>query len=67
MTVPAHDVAIVGDGPAARALGRACHAKRMNFDLAFEAAGIGEVRRRLYGALAAAGLGREATVVAVKP
>ena len=36
------------------ALGRACHAKRMNFDLAFEAAGIGEVRRRLYGALAAA-------------
>lgn len=49
------------------ALGRACHAKRMNFDLAFEAAGIGEVRRRLYGALAAAGLGREATVIAVKP
>jgi SAM-dependent methyltransferase len=47
-------------------LGKACHARRKNFDLAFEAAGIGEVRRRLYAALAAAGLGREATVIAVK-
>lgn len=49
------------------ATGKACHRRRMNFDLAFEAAGIGEVRRRLYGALAAAGIGREATVIAVKP
>jgi SAM-dependent methyltransferase len=48
------------------ALGRACHVKRKSFDLAFEAAGIGEVRRRLYGALANAGIGREATIVAVK-
>lgn len=49
------------------ATGKACHRRRMNFDLAFEAAGIGAVRRRLYGALAAAGIGREATVIAVKP
>lgn len=49
------------------ATGRDCHRRRMNFDLAFEAAGIGAVRRRLYGALAAAGIGREATVIAVKP
>ena len=49
------------------ATGKACHRRRMNFDLAFEAAGIGDVRRRLYGALAAAGIGREATVIAVKP
>lgn len=49
------------------ATGKDCHRRRMNFDLAFEAAGIGDVRRRLYGALAAAGIGREATVIAVKP
>jgi SAM-dependent methyltransferase len=48
-------------------IGRAMHAKRKSFDLAFEAAGIGDVRRKLYGALAAAGIGREATVVARKP
>ena len=47
-------------------LGRACHAKRKSFDLAFEAAGLGDTRRRFYGALASAGLGREATIVAVK-
>ncbi len=49
------------------ATGKACHRRRMNFDLAFEAAGIGAVRRELYGALASAGIGREATVIAVKP
>ena len=48
------------------ALGRVCHAKRKSFDLAFETAGLGEARRRFYGALASAGLGREATIVAVK-
>jgi len=48
-------------------IGRAMHAKRKSFDLAFEAAGIGAVRQRLYGALATAGIGREATIVAVKP
>lgn len=30
MTVPAHDVAIIGDGPAARALGRACHVRGLD-------------------------------------
>lgn len=48
------------------ATGKACHRRRMSFDLAFEAAGIRDVRRRLYGALAAAGIGREATVIAAK-
>lgn len=48
-------------------LGRACHNKRKRFDLAFETAGLGETRRAFYRALAGAGLGREAVVVAVKP
>lgn len=48
-------------------IGRAMHARRKSFDLAFEAAGIGDVRRKLYGALAAAGIGREATVIALRP
>jgi lycopene beta-cyclase len=30
MTVPAHDVVVIGDGPAARALGRACHARGLD-------------------------------------
>ncbi len=46
--------------------GRALHAKRKSFDLAFEQAGLGDARRRFYRALAEAGMGREATVVAVK-
>ena len=49
------------------ALGRACHNRRKNFDLAFEAAGLKETRRAFYRALAEAGLGREAVVIAVKP
>ncbi len=49
------------------ALGRACHNKRKRFDLAFEAAGLGQSRRAFYRALADAGLGREAVIVAVKP
>jgi SAM-dependent methyltransferase len=48
-------------------LGRACHNRRKKFDLAFEAAGLGEARRAFYRALASAGLGREAVVIAVKP
>jgi SAM-dependent methyltransferase len=48
------------------ALGRACHNRRKRFDLAFEAAGLKETRRAFYRALADAGLGREAVVVAVK-
>lgn len=49
------------------ALGRACHAKRKRFDLALEASGFGSTRRKFYRALAEAGLGREAAVIAVKP
>jgi 2-polyprenyl-3-methyl-5-hydroxy-6-metoxy-1,4-benzoquinol methylase len=48
------------------ALGRECHARRKHFDLALEKAGLGAVRRRLYGALAKAGIGREAIIVARK-
>jgi SAM-dependent methyltransferase len=46
------------------ALGRECHARRKHFDLALEKAGLGDVRRKLYGALAKAGIGREAIIVA---
>ena len=49
------------------ALGRACHTRRKQFDLALENAGLGAVRRKLYGALAKAGIGREAIIVARKP
>ena len=46
-------------------LGRACHAQRKNFDLNLEKAGYREIRRAFYRALADAGLGREAAIVAV--
>jgi SAM-dependent methyltransferase len=49
------------------ALGRACHAKRRRFDLALEMTGMKETRRAFYRALADAGFGREAIVIAVKP
>ena len=48
------------------AVGRAAHAKRKRFDLALEAAGQGETRRAFYRALAGAGIGREAVLIAVK-
>ena len=48
------------------ALGRACHNQRKTFDLALETAGFREARRSFYRALAQAGLGREALVVAIK-
>ena len=48
------------------ALGRACHARRKRFDLALEAAGLGQTRRAFYRALASAGIGREAAILAVK-
>lgn len=48
-------------------LGRQCHARRKQFDLALEKAGLGDVRRKLYGALAKAGIGREAIIVARTP
>ncbi len=47
-------------------VGRECHARRKRFDLSLENAGLGAVRRKLYGALARAGLGREAILVARK-
>jgi SAM-dependent methyltransferase len=48
------------------AVGRACHAKRKRFDLALEAADLSETRRAFYRALASAGIGREAVLIAVK-
>lgn len=45
------------------ALGRACHRRRKRFDLGLERAGTG-MRERFYQALAAAGLGREAMLIA---
>ena len=47
-------------------LGRACHAQRKRFDLGLEAAGFKETRRAFYRALAHAGIGREAVVIAAK-
>ena len=49
------------------ALGRACHNKRKRFDLALETAGLKETRRAFYRALASAGVGREAVLIAQKP
>ena len=45
-------------------LGRACHARRMRFETNLDKAGKGEVKRRLYGALAELGLGREVQILA---
>ena len=47
------------------AVGRACHARRMRFELALADAGAGAVRRELYRAMAAAGVGREIVLWAV--
>lgn len=49
------------------ALGRACHNKRKRFDFALEAAGMKDIRRDFYRALAKLGIGREAVVIAAKP
>jgi 2-polyprenyl-3-methyl-5-hydroxy-6-metoxy-1,4-benzoquinol methylase len=48
------------------ALGLACHNQRKRFDLGLEKAGFQETRRAFYRALAAAGIGREAVVIARK-
>jgi hypothetical protein len=48
-------------------VGRACHNRRKSFDLAFEAAGLGDKRRAFYRALADLGIGREAVLIAAKP
>lgn len=45
-------------------VGRACHAKRMALEQRLAAGGQNDLRRRLYAALAASGLGREAIVYA---
>jgi SAM-dependent methyltransferase len=47
-------------------IGRACHNRRKRFDLAFDAAGLGDTRRAFYRALAGLGIGREAVLIAVK-
>jgi hypothetical protein len=49
------------------ALGRACHAKRKKFDQALDAAGLKTARRAFYKALAEAGMGREAMIIAQSP
>jgi SAM-dependent methyltransferase len=48
------------------ALGRACHNQRKRFDLGLETAGFKDTRRAFYRALAEAGIGREAVVIARK-
>jgi SAM-dependent methyltransferase len=53
----------VGDA----ALGRVCHTRRKRFDLALDAAGLKPTRRAFYRALAEAGIGREAVVIARLP
>ena len=45
-------------------LGRICHLKRVRFEKVMEAASQSEARRNLYRAIAAAGFGREAIVIA---
>lgn len=47
-------------------LGRECHGQRKKFDLGLETAGFKETRRAFYRALAEAGIGREAVVIAQK-
>lgn len=47
--------------------GARAHAKRVAFDTTLEKAGQGHVRRSFYQALAAVGLGREASIIARKP
>ncbi len=49
------------------ALGRACHGRRKNFDLAFEKAGLTHQRRDIYKSQAKLGIWREAVVNAEKP
>ena len=47
-------------------LGRACHVKRMTFEKNLAAAGLNDIKRKLYRALAAEGLGREIVLVGRK-
>ena len=64
---PMEAFVMMGDNYVGNAvLGRACHNKRKAFDMAFETAGLSQARRAFYSALADAGIGREAMVIAVK-
>ncbi len=45
-------------------LGQKCHQKRKNFELSLQKAGMGDIRRRLYETLGAAGMGREIVIYA---
>lgn len=66
-TFPMEAFLLMGDNYVGNAeLGRACHNRRKRFDLALEHAGLGATRRALYRALAEAGIGREAVVIAVR-
>lgn len=47
-------------------LGRACHVKRMTFEKNLATAGLNSVKRELYQALAATGLGREIVLIGRK-
>lgn len=47
-------------------LGRACHQKRVKFDTSFARAGQPLARQKFYEALANAGIGREAIIIAEK-
>ena len=48
------------------ALGRACHERRKRLELSLAAAGRNDIKRRVYEALAALGLGREVVAYGVK-
>ncbi len=48
-------------------LGRRCHERRKRLELALAAAGRNDLKRKVYEALAALGLGREVVVYAVRP
>ncbi len=48
-------------------VGKECHQKRVRFEMNLEKCGMGEVRRKLYQALARAGFGRSIIVYAQKP
>ncbi|MGH6933298.1 MAG: class I SAM-dependent methyltransferase [Dongiaceae bacterium] len=49
------------------ALGRSCHLRRVRFEQTMETAGETRTRRLLYHAIASAGLGRDAIVIARRP
>ena len=48
-------------------MGRACHARRMRFEANLEAAGLGGLKRELYGKLGELGIGRQVVVFARRP